>query len=116
MLTLLLGGARSGKSALAVEIGRRHEGSVVFLATAPPLVDADIDERIARHRAERPDWPTIEEPLDLAAALRSMRRRARRRRLPDLVGEQRDGRGDSDTEIEVVCGETPLRVQRDVAG
>jgi adenosylcobinamide kinase / adenosylcobinamide-phosphate guanylyltransferase len=69
MLTLLLGGARSGKSALAVEMGRRHEGRVVFLATAAPSVDADMDERIERHRAERPDWPTIEEPLDLAAAL-----------------------------------------------
>ena len=69
MLTLLLGGARSGKSALAVEMGRRHGGAVVFLATAPASVDADMDERIARHRAERPDWPTIEEPLDLAAAL-----------------------------------------------
>jgi adenosyl cobinamide kinase/adenosyl cobinamide phosphate guanylyltransferase len=69
MLTLLLGGARSGKSALAVEMGRRHDGPVVFLATAPPSADADMDDRIARHRAERPDWPTIEEPHDLAAAL-----------------------------------------------
>jgi adenosyl cobinamide kinase/adenosyl cobinamide phosphate guanylyltransferase len=69
MLTLLLGGARSGKSAMAVEMGRRHDGPVLFLATAPPSVDADIDDRIARHRADRPDWPTIEEPLALAAAL-----------------------------------------------
>jgi adenosyl cobinamide kinase/adenosyl cobinamide phosphate guanylyltransferase len=69
MLTLLLGGARSGKSALAVEMGRRHAGPVVFVATSPPSVDADMDDRIARHRAERPSWPTIEEPLELAAAL-----------------------------------------------
>jgi adenosylcobinamide kinase/adenosylcobinamide-phosphate guanylyltransferase len=68
-LTLLLGGARSGKSALAVEIGRRHPGPVTFIATSPSTIDDDLSGRIARHRAERPAWPTIEEPLDLAAAL-----------------------------------------------
>ena len=67
-LTLLLGGARSGKSALAVQIGRRHAGRVTFIATSPP-VDDELTARIARHRAERPPWPTIEEPLDLAGAL-----------------------------------------------
>lgn len=69
-LTLLLGGARSGKSALAVEIGRRHAGAVTFLATAPVIEgDGDLAARVARHRAERPPWPTIEEPLDVAGAL-----------------------------------------------
>jgi adenosyl cobinamide kinase/adenosyl cobinamide phosphate guanylyltransferase len=68
VLTLLLGGARSGKSALAVELGRRHDGPVTFLATCPPL-DADLADRIARHRAERPEWPTIEEGCDVAGAL-----------------------------------------------
>lgn len=68
-LTLLLGGARSGKSTLAVELGRRHEGPVVYVATAEAL-DDDMAGRIARHRVERPaDWRTIEEPLDLAGAL-----------------------------------------------
>ena len=62
------GGARSGKSALAVEIGRRHAGGVTFVATSPPI-DGDLADRIARHRAERPAWPTIEEPLDVAGAL-----------------------------------------------
>jgi len=69
MITLLLGGARSGKSSLAVEIGLRHEGAVVFIATAEPF-DDDLRERIARHRDERPDWPTIEAPVDLAGAVR----------------------------------------------
>jgi adenosylcobinamide kinase / adenosylcobinamide-phosphate guanylyltransferase len=68
MLTLLLGGARSGKSTLAVEMGRRHHGPVTFVATSRPI-DGDMSERIARHRAERPGWPTVEEPLDLAGAL-----------------------------------------------
>ena len=67
-LTVLLGGARSGKSVLAVEIGRRHAGGVTFVATSPPI-DGNLSDRIARHRAERPPWPTIEEPLDVCAAL-----------------------------------------------
>ena len=72
--TLLLGGARSGKSALAVEMGARAAAAgreVVFIATATAL-DDDMRERIVRHRAERPAWPTIEEPHDLATALRSV--------------------------------------------
>lgn len=68
MLTLLLGGARSGKSSLAVEIGRRHDGPVVVVATAEPF-DDDLTARVARHRDERPAWPTIEEPVDLAGAV-----------------------------------------------
>jgi len=68
LLTLLVGGARSGKSALAVDLGRRHDGAVTYVATCPPD-DDDLRARIARHRAERPGWPTIEEPLDLVGAL-----------------------------------------------
>jgi adenosyl cobinamide kinase/adenosyl cobinamide phosphate guanylyltransferase len=67
-ITFLVGGARSGKSNLSVEMGNRHKGPVVFVATAEPF-DDDLRERIRRHRDERPDWPTIEEPLDLAGAL-----------------------------------------------
>jgi adenosylcobinamide kinase / adenosylcobinamide-phosphate guanylyltransferase len=68
MITFLLGGARSGKSALAVELGRRHEGAVVFVATCTAS-DEDLAERIARHRSTRPDWPTIEESVELASAV-----------------------------------------------
>lgn len=69
MLTFLVGGARSGKSALALEIGLRHYGPVVFVATAEAF-DDDLRDRIARHRHERPtEWPTVEEPVALAAAL-----------------------------------------------
>ncbi len=68
MITFLVGGARSGKSSLAVELGRRHRGPVVFVATCAPL-DDDLAARIARHRQERPDWPTIEEPVELASAV-----------------------------------------------
>ncbi len=81
MLTVLLGGARSGKSSLAERLARRAadelDESVVFVATCPHIDgDDDLDERIRRHRAERPhEWTTIEEELDLAGALRAAARR-----------------------------------------
>jgi adenosylcobinamide kinase/adenosylcobinamide-phosphate guanylyltransferase len=69
-LAVLLGGARSGKSALAVRRALAHEGPVCFVATATAR-DREMAERIARHRDERPaDWQTVEEPLALAEAIR----------------------------------------------
>ena len=68
-LTFLVGGARSGKSTLAVQMGEHHGGTVHFIATAEAF-DDDLRDRIARHRAERPaGWSTAEVPVDLAAAV-----------------------------------------------
>jgi adenosyl cobinamide kinase/adenosyl cobinamide phosphate guanylyltransferase len=68
-LTLLLGGARSGKSALAVRRVAALGSPVLFIATAEAL-DDEMASRIARHRAERDaGWTTVEAPLDPAAAL-----------------------------------------------
>lgn len=68
-LTVLLGGARSGKSTLAIRRGFSYHGPVCFIATAT-AGDQEMAARIARHRAERPQqWETIEEPLHLDAAL-----------------------------------------------
>ena len=69
-LILILGGARSGKSTFAERLATSSGRTVAFIATAT----ADDDEmraRIARHRASRSrEWHTIEEPLDLAGAVR----------------------------------------------
>jgi adenosylcobinamide kinase / adenosylcobinamide-phosphate guanylyltransferase len=70
-LTFLVGGARSGKSALAVRLASEWEGPVVFLATAEARDDEELAARIVRHQRERPTrWQTIEEPLDLLGELR----------------------------------------------
>ena len=70
MLTLILGGARSGKSRYAESLCRDDE-KVFYLATAPrDLSDAEMDARILRHKNDRPArWTTIEEPLDIAARI-----------------------------------------------
>jgi adenosylcobinamide kinase / adenosylcobinamide-phosphate guanylyltransferase len=70
MLTLILGGARSGKSRHAQHLAQASDLPVTLIATAEAR-DAEMAARIARHRAERPSgWVTQEQPLHLAAALR----------------------------------------------
>ncbi len=70
-LILVLGGARSGKSTFAEQLARRSERSVAFIATAT-AGDDDMRARITRHQAARPQsWHTIEEPRDLARAVRA---------------------------------------------
>jgi adenosylcobinamide kinase / adenosylcobinamide-phosphate guanylyltransferase len=69
-LILILGGARSGKSALADRLAGSLGRPVAFIATAT-AGDDEMRERIARHRASRPKgWHTLEEPLDLARVVR----------------------------------------------
>jgi len=69
MLTLILGGARSGKSRLAQQLAR-PAGRVTYIATAQAGADCEMLARIQRHRADRPtEWRTIEEPLALASAV-----------------------------------------------
>lgn len=68
MLSLVIGGARSGKSRFALSLSTPHQRPA-FIATAR-ADDEEMAARIARHRAERASgWTTIEEPLDLAGAV-----------------------------------------------
>jgi adenosylcobinamide kinase/adenosylcobinamide-phosphate guanylyltransferase len=73
-LVLVLGGTRSGKSTFALSLIRELVGvqPVAYLATAmPDTGDDELDDRILRHRRQRPDdWSTIEVGSDLPAAFR----------------------------------------------
>ena len=69
MQTLILGGARSGKSRYAETLAQQSRHEVIYIATATAQ-DAEMQSRIAHHRAARPaHWQTVEEPLSLAQCL-----------------------------------------------
>jgi len=76
-LTLITGGARSGKSAHALKLAESYRGvNRFFIATAEAL-DDEMRERIARHRRLRPAGiTTIEEPRKVASAIQSLEGRA----------------------------------------
>ncbi|TQV77869.1 bifunctional adenosylcobinamide kinase/adenosylcobinamide-phosphate guanylyltransferase [Denitrobaculum tricleocarpae] len=71
-LSLILGGARSGKSRHAEQLVESAGGDCLYIATAVGQAerDAEMAARIADHKARRGErWQTIEEPLDLAGVL-----------------------------------------------
>ena len=69
---LITGGVRSGKSRLAARLASESGLAVTYIATAE-AGDDEMVARIASHRAERsPTWTTIEEPIDLAGAVRGV--------------------------------------------
>lgn len=73
-VTLVLGGARSGKSRHAEAMIERAGGGGIYLATAA-VGDAEMAARVAAHRERRgPQWTTIEETLEIAARLREASR------------------------------------------
>jgi adenosylcobinamide kinase/adenosylcobinamide-phosphate guanylyltransferase len=70
--TFLLGGARSGKSAFAVRLASSCDAPVVVVVTAEAR-DDEMALRIRHHRDARPsEWKTVEAPVALAAAIRSL--------------------------------------------
>ena len=74
MITLVLGGTRSGKSAVAEELAARHGAPVTYVATMDPLGDPDLEARVANHRSRRdPAWATVEAGEDLSGLLADVR-------------------------------------------
>ena len=73
-LTFIIGGARSGKSAFAMKLAKKHK-HVCYIATADSgqasqIDDGEMLERIQKHRKNRPaDWKTVEAPLGLDKAV-----------------------------------------------
>ena len=68
-IILVTGGARSGKSSFAEQLAAELGGRIAYIATARAL-DAEMADRIARHRQQRPvAWPTFEAPLSVAAVV-----------------------------------------------
>jgi adenosylcobinamide kinase / adenosylcobinamide-phosphate guanylyltransferase len=73
-ITLVLGGARSGKSSYAESLVLGRGERTVYLATSEAL-DGEMSERVRRHRERRDArWQMIEEPLDLVSALQGAAR------------------------------------------
>jgi adenosylcobinamide kinase/adenosylcobinamide-phosphate guanylyltransferase len=70
-LVLVLGGARSGKSAFAERLARAEAGDAVLYIATATVTDEEMAIRIARHRADRPaNWETAELPMHVGEALR----------------------------------------------
>jgi adenosylcobinamide kinase/adenosylcobinamide-phosphate guanylyltransferase len=70
-ITLILGGARSGKSSYALELARKYK-KVAFIATCQAL-DKEMAKRIKLHKESRPkDWDTFEEPKEVEAILKKL--------------------------------------------
>lgn len=75
-IVLVTGGGRSGKSSYAERLAEDLPGPRVYIATTIPF-DSELAERVAKHRESRAEsraegsWSTVEEPLDLAAAIRA---------------------------------------------
>ena len=70
-LVLVLGGARSGKSAFAERLARATGGDAVLYVATATITDDEMAARVARHRADRPAaWETVELPLRAGDTLR----------------------------------------------
>ena len=72
-ITLILGGARSGKSSYAQKLAEESGKPVTFLATAQAL-DEEMSTRIQKHQSERPaPWQTLEIPLEIASHIKKIK-------------------------------------------
>jgi adenosylcobinamide kinase/adenosylcobinamide-phosphate guanylyltransferase len=76
-LTLILGGARSGKSTFAEQRAKELGGDSVLYVATSETKDEEMQQRVGKHRAERLSaWETVEVPRDVAQAIREARSKA----------------------------------------
>lgn len=102
MITLILGGARSGKSTAAERLAAHRPGPVTYVATAAvDPADGDHLERIRRHQARRdPSWTTVEATgAQAVAALRSISGTV----LMDSLGTWLTGHLALDADLRALC-------------
>ncbi len=73
-ITLVTGGCRSGKSAFALSYAEKRATNRTYIATCRPC-DDEMERRVRCHKEERKErnWDTVEEPLDIASALESVK-------------------------------------------
>lgn len=100
MITLVLGGTRSGKSEVAERLADATGEPVTYFATARPRDDPDFAARVALHRARRPaSWTTVEAPDDLPGALRAAGATA----LVESLGTWIAGVPDFAADVDALC-------------
>ena len=112
MITLVLGGARSGKSAVAESL---VGDGAVYVATAV-VTDDDFASRVERHRARRPtSWTTVESGADLPATVRALPDRpALIDSLGTWVARCDDFAADGAALVEALRGRTAVVVSEEV--
>jgi adenosylcobinamide kinase/adenosylcobinamide-phosphate guanylyltransferase len=99
VITLILGGARSGKSAYAERMAARLPAPVTYVATAD-VSDADMAGRVAAHRARRPpEWRTVEALGDLAGSVAALEGTV----LIDSLGTWTAGAEDFRPDTDALC-------------
>jgi adenosyl cobinamide kinase/adenosyl cobinamide phosphate guanylyltransferase len=106
MITVVLGGTRSGKSEVAERVVSTMPAPITYVATASLNDDPDLDARVAAHRARRPaDWQTIEAARDLPHVLADLKGTA----LVDSIGAWIAGVPEFAVDIDALCDACRLR-------
>jgi adenosylcobinamide kinase/adenosylcobinamide-phosphate guanylyltransferase len=106
VITLVLGGARSGKSAVAERLASGLASPVTYVATLDVGDDADLARRVQRHRARRsPQWHTVEAGAGLPDVLRAVQGSV----LLDSLGPWVSAAPDMEVDTEDLCSALAAR-------